>query len=132
MLIGGAFWSGHMTLLRTRHWLDGVRPLQDWRTAELAANGTGLGESVAGRGGILVAQVVLGLVEKAVGEMVRGAVFALAVDGRSQGLADSGITRVVGQPGPGQVTFGPQHRDEVTGRVGVQLGEQFLPRGRIV
>ena len=53
------------------------------------------------RGGVFCSQQVLGVVEEAMGEMVRGAVLAQAGDSRREECRGIATTAAVGQAGAG-------------------------------
>jgi hypothetical protein len=77
------------------------------------------------------ADEVLGLIEQAMGQVVRGAELALAGDGRGEGGGGGRVTVTGGQAGEGQIAFGPQHGGQVPGLPGGEQGEQLADGDRV-
>ena len=100
-------------------------PVQQWLASEAACDVAGLADGRLGGIRITTAHEVLGVVEQAVGEVVGGAVLAQARHRGREGSRGSLVAVVGCEAGTGQFTFGPEHRGEVPGLVGVEQDEQF-------
>ena len=101
-------------------------------SAGRAGDVTGFRDGLGGAVGIAVAGEILGVVQQAVRQVVRGAPLAQAGDRGGEGRRGGPVAVGGGQAGVGQVTFGPQHRGDLAGLVRVKQGEQLADGGEVL
>ena len=110
--------------------LERVGAVEQRLAAQPTADGAGLINGL--RRGItsISAQLILGVVEQTVGEMVGSPSVAQADDGQGEG-GRGGLVILAGQAGAGQVAPGAQHRHDVARLVGVEQSEQLTGDGGV-
>ena len=107
-----------------RYAVEFIGAVQERPAAQAATDVARLADGLRGGLGIPVASEVPGVVEQAMGQVVRGAVLAETGYG--------GLEAGPGQAGAGQFALGPQHRGQVPGLVGVEHGKQLAGGGGVV
>jgi hypothetical protein len=104
---------------------DGLRAVQQRLAAQPPGDADGFADR--GRRGLVIARAaeVRGVVEQAVGQVVRRGVLAEAGDRGGERRASVRVVAVGGEAGADQVAFGSLHGREASRRAGVEQREQL-------
>jgi hypothetical protein len=109
--------------------LERVGAVEQRLAAQPTADGAGRVDGLRRGIALTSGQLVPGVVEQTVGEMVGSPPVAQAGDGRGEGGRGGLVAIFRGEPGAGQVALGAQHRDDMTRLVSVDQSEQLTGDG---
>jgi hypothetical protein len=111
--------------------LERVGAVEQRLAAQPTADGAGRVDGLRRGIALTSGQLVPGVVEQTVGEMVGSPPVAQAGDGRGEGGRGGLVAIFRGEPGAGQVALGAQHRNDVARLVSVEQSEQLAGDGGV-